>query len=55
LLDQIRDYFEILNGVEDAVAEDGRRAIEWRVVKATTNTPIEIEVAAFSKDFGSQH
>jgi hypothetical protein len=52
LLDQIRDYFEILNGVEEAVAEDGRRAIDWRVVKATTNTPIEIELAAFPKDFG---
>jgi len=52
LLDQIRDYFEILNGVEEAVAVDGRRAVDWRVVKATTNTPIEIELAAFPKDFG---
>jgi hypothetical protein len=52
LLDQIRDYFEILSGVEEAVAEDGRRAIDWRVIKATTNTPIEIELAAFPKDFG---
>jgi hypothetical protein len=51
LLDQIR-VFEILNGVEQAVAEDGRRAVDWRVTKATTNTPIEIELAAFPKDFG---
>jgi hypothetical protein len=52
LLDQIRDYFEILSGVEEAVAKDGRRAVDWRVVKATTNTPIEIELAAFPADFG---
>lgn len=51
LLDQLRDYFQILEGVEEAVAEDGRRAIEWRVVKATTNTPITIEAAAFPVDF----
>jgi hypothetical protein len=52
LLDQIRDYFDILEGVEEAVSEDGRQAIEWRIVKATTNTPITIEAAAFPKDFG---
>ena len=51
LLDQLRDYFAILEGVEQAVAEDGRQAIEWRVIKATTNTPITIEAAAFPKDF----
>lgn len=52
LLDQLRDYFEILEGVEEALAEDGRRALEWRVVSASTNTPITIEAAAFPKDFG---
>jgi hypothetical protein len=52
LLDQLRDYFEILEGVEEAIAEDGRRAIEWRIVSASTNTPITIEAAAFPKDFG---
>jgi hypothetical protein len=51
LLDQLRDYFAILQGVEEAIAEDGRQAIEWRIVSATTNTPITIEAAAFSKDF----
>jgi hypothetical protein len=51
LLDQLRDYFAILEGVEEAVAEDGRRALEWRIVKASTNTPITIEAVAFPKDF----
>jgi hypothetical protein len=51
LLDQLRDYFEILEGVEEAVSEDGRRAIEWRIVSASANTPITIEAVAFPKDF----
>jgi hypothetical protein len=51
LLDQVRDYFEILKGVEEAIAEDGRRAIEWRIVRATTNSPISFEAQAFPKDF----
>ena len=53
LLDQLRDYFAILEGVEQAVAEDGRQAIEWRIVKATTNTPIEFEAAPFAKHFAT--
>jgi hypothetical protein len=51
LLAQLRDYFDILGGVEEAIAEDGRRAIEWRIVKATTNTPITLEAVAFPKEF----
>jgi len=51
LLDQVRDYFEILKGVEEAIAEDGSQAIEWRIVSATTNSAIALEAAAFAKDF----
>lgn len=51
LLEQIRDYFAILEGVEEAVSEDGRHAIEWRIVKAQTNSPIQFEAAAFPKEF----
>jgi hypothetical protein len=53
LFDQIRDYFAILEGVEEAVADDGRHAIEWRIVKATTNTPITFEATAFPRDFAT--
>ena len=49
-LDQLRDYFEILEGVEQAIA-DGTNAIEWRVVGAMTNSPIAIEFEAYSKEF----
>jgi hypothetical protein len=51
LLDQLRDYFDILEGVEEAVAPDGRQAIQWRIVAATTNSPLSFEAAAFPVDF----
>src|SRR5829696_9196918 len=51
LLEQLRDYFDILEGVEEAVAEDGRRAIEWRIIKASMNSPLSFEAAAFPIDF----
>lgn len=52
LLDQVRDYFEILTDVEAAVAEDGTNAIVWRVVSATSNTPIEFTLEAFPSIYG---
>ena len=51
LLDQLRDYFEILKGVEEALAEDGTSAIQWRIVGATTNSPIEFTAEASAKHF----
>jgi hypothetical protein len=51
LLDQIRDFFAILKGVEEAIAEDGTNAIEWRIVRASTNSPIEFEGQAFPVNF----
>lgn len=51
LLDQVRDYFEILKGVEQAVAADGTNAIEWRIVSATTNSPIIFEARGFARDY----
>jgi hypothetical protein len=51
LLDQLRDQFKVLEGIEEAIAEDGRRAIEWRIVSATTNSPLSFEAVAFPIDF----
>lgn len=51
LLDQVRDYFEILKGVEEAVADDGAQTLEWRIIGATANSPISLEAAAFAKEF----
>jgi hypothetical protein len=52
-LDQVRDYFEILEGVEQAIAEDGTNAVEWRIVGATTNSPIAIEAQAYPTAFAT--
>lgn len=53
LLDQVRDYFDIIESVEGAVAGDAGTAIEWRVVSATTNSPLAIEAAAFPRTFAT--
>lgn len=50
-LDQVRDYFDILDGVEQALAEDGTNAIVWRIIRATTNSPIALEAQAFPLNF----
>lgn len=51
LLDQLRDYFDILKMVEESLAEDGTNAIQWRIVRATTNSPIEVTAEASAKTF----
>jgi len=51
-LDQIRDYLEVLRGVEEAVAEDGTSKIVWRIVNASKNSPLAFEIEAFPRDYG---
>lgn len=51
LLDQLRDYLEILKGVETAIADDGKNAIEWRIVDASKNSPLQIQLESFSREY----
>ncbi len=51
LLNQLRDYFDILKGVEQAVAEDGTEEIDWRVIDASKNSPLALKAGAFSRQF----
>lgn len=51
LLDQVRDYLEILHGVEEAVAEDGALVIDWRIVDASRNSPLALECRAFPRNY----
>ncbi len=51
VLDHLRDYLDILKGVEEAVAEDGKRAIDWRIVNASRSSPLSFEFEAFPHDF----
>lgn len=50
-IEQVRDLFTILHEVEKAIdpAHKGG-AIEWRITKATTNSPIAIEATPFGRD-----
>ena len=51
MLDQIRDHLEILKDVEEAISDDGRIAIEWRVVDAKKASPLEFALEAFPIEY----
>lgn len=48
LLGQIRDFVDILTGVEKAVADNGEVALVWRVTNVTMNSPIAFELTPFA-------
>lgn len=49
LLDQIQDFFEILNGVAASMAGDDSDHFEWRVVGLSKNSPASITVEALPR------
>jgi hypothetical protein len=51
VLAQVRDHFDILDAIEEAVAESGGNAIDWRMVGASMDSPLALRVAAFPKDY----
>lgn len=51
LLDQLRDYFDILKGVEEALAGNGKTEVEWRIVGASKNSPLAFEAAPFARQY----
>jgi len=50
-LGQIRDYIDILMGIEKAIAEDGQNAIDWRAVDAGKSSPLTIAFGAFPRQY----
>ncbi len=52
LLAQIGDYFDILRGVEKALADDGANEIDWRVTDASKRSPLELEMTPFPRQHG---
>src|SRR5690242_21886378 len=52
LVAQIEDWFSILRGVEEAIAEDSAREIEWRVTGASKSSPLAFELTAFPRRHG---
>lgn len=49
-LGQVRDFLDVLRGVERAVSDDGENEIVWRVTNAQMNSPIWVEVTPFAKN-----
>jgi hypothetical protein len=52
-LDQIKDYVDILRGVEEAVSGTQTSALDWRLVDAHRNSPLEFDIQAFPKQFAT--
>lgn len=52
LMAQILDFVGILKGVEDALADDGKREIVWRITDVTRNSPLSFEITPFPKTYG---
>jgi hypothetical protein len=48
LLGQVRDFVEVLEGVERAVSDDHSSQIVWRVTDATRQNPITFELTPFA-------
>ena len=51
LLDQMRDYVDVLRGVEEAASGVPGSAIVWRVVEASRNSPVLFGLKAYPKEF----
>ncbi len=50
LLAQIQDFVGVLKGVEEAMADDGKKEIVWRVTNVTRNSPLSFELTPFPKN-----
>lgn len=46
-LGQVRDFVDLLRGVEKAVEADGRSELVWRVTDAAMNSPISVELTPY--------
>jgi len=51
VLDQLRDYFDLLGILEETLAEDGQSAIVWRIVDATKVNPLTFTIQAFARQY----
>lgn len=50
VLDQVRDWLDVIRGVEEAIADDGGPAIDWRLTNVSRNSPLTFECEAFPKN-----
>lgn len=52
MLGQVRDYLEVLRGVEEAIAGGSPSAVVWRIVNASRGSLLAFELEAFPVDYG---
>lgn len=50
LLAQIQDLVGLLKGVEEALSDDKKRELVWRVTNVTRNSPLSFEITPFAKN-----
>ncbi|MBK8196831.1 MAG: hypothetical protein IPK75_00575 [Acidobacteria bacterium] len=53
LLGQVKDFVDVLRGVEKAIAPTGETELDWRITRATSNSPITFEVTPYSSTFAT--
>lgn len=51
LVDQLRDYFDLLGIIEETLADDSQSAIQWRVIQASMNSPLSFTIEAFARQY----
>lgn len=49
LVAQIQDFVFVLHEVEEAIAQDNKKEIVWRVTDVTKNSPLKFEVTPYPK------
>ena len=47
VLDQVRDYLDVVHGVEEAVAGSSGNVIVWRIVNANRGSPLAFDLVSW--------
>jgi hypothetical protein len=53
VLDELRDYLDILRGVEEAVAGTQTSAIDWRLADTRHSSPLAFDFEPFPKHYAT--
>ena len=52
LMSQVQDIVAMLRGVEEAISDDEKARLVWKVTDVSKNSPITLEVTPFSDTYG---
>lgn len=51
LVAQIQDLVGVLKGIEEAISDDGKRELIWKVTNVTRNSPLRFEITPFPRTY----